>query len=47
MVEYLTSLKEAGVKEADMAVITPYNLQIEFIRTEMMGRFKEVRCGLC
>ncbi|XP_063685644.1 DNA-binding protein SMUBP-2-like [Bolinopsis microptera] len=42
VVEYLTSLKEAGVKEADMAVITPYNLQIEFIRAEMMGRFKEV-----
>ena len=42
MVEYLSSLKEAGLKESDMAVITPYNLQIEFIRTEMKGQFKEV-----
>ena len=40
--EYLSGLKEAGLKESDMAVITPYNLQIEFIRTEMKGHFKEV-----
>lgn len=42
VVEYLSGLKEAGVSEGDMAVITPYNLQIEFIRTQMMGSFKEV-----
>ena len=40
--EYIEELVESGLQQKNIAVITPYNLQIELIRTEMKGRYKEV-----
>lgn len=45
MIAHVETLIKAGVKDADIGIITPYNAQVSLLRTALLQKYPQLEIG--